>query len=174
MMKRAILILILICLCISAWAQCPTGSITLSTQAQIDSFAADYPGCTEIPGHVIIGSAVTSLGGLNQITSIGGLTINGNYALTDLTGLNNLTSVGDSYILIRGNTNLTSLIGLENVTSIDGNLLIFRNNNLTNLVGLDNLTTVGGVFTIGRYITAYPSVGMGATYLYQVLQDSKN
>lgn len=84
----------------SLFAQsCLPDGIEFTTQQEIDNFAANYPGCTEILGTVLIDGDysydITSLAGLNQITSIeGGLGIFTTSALVDLTGLNNLTHIG--------------------------------------------------------------------------------
>ena len=101
-MKKFYIILIVMIIVNGASAQsCLPEGITFTTQAQIDSFQTNYPGCTEIQGDVTIGgniggSNITNLNGLSVLTSIGGnLRIgygyNGNPFLTSLTGLNNLT-----------------------------------------------------------------------------------
>ena len=69
--------------------------------------------------------ALTSLEGLNRITSVGGyLNIQSNAALTSVEVLNSLTSVG-GYFEIVSNDGLTSLEGLNSLTSIGGNLAIY-------------------------------------------------
>ncbi len=147
---------------------CLPDGITFSTQQQIDDFATNYPGCTEIEGGVLIdGASITNLNGLAQLTSIGrGLHIWRNAALTSLSGLDNLTSIGGGLAIdrndgltslsgldnltsierlyIHDNAALTSLSGLENLTSIGVELWIYGNNALTSLSGLDNLTSIGG------------------------------
>ena len=144
-MKKAIIVLIFISLCISAWAQCPTGNITLSSQAQINSFAADYPGCTELIGSLRIeGSSITSLSALGQITTIGGdLTIRQSDALYSLSGLNNLTTIG-GYFYVRFNDNLQNFVGLNSLTSISEYMLVQYNSSLSSVNGLNNLTSIGG------------------------------
>ena len=133
-----------------ALAQCPTGGSSTSfyTQADIDEFAINYPNCTQL-GNVVIGylstpsSSITSLSGLSQITSIGGLLwIRNTLALTDLSGLNNLTSVGGD-LQIRDNDALVGLVGLENLTSVGGELYISGNDPLVDLAALGNLSFVG-------------------------------
>lgn len=49
------------------------GGITLTTQAEIDAFPINYPGCTEIETYLNIGPSndITNLDGLSQITFIG-------------------------------------------------------------------------------------------------------
>ena len=108
-------------------AQCPNQDITLTSQEEVDAFAANYPGCTELLEGLIIqedNTSITDLSGLSQVTLVNGdLKISFNYALT-------------------------SLSGLENITSIGGELRISRNDILPNLIGLDNVTTVGGLLDI--------------------------
>jgi hypothetical protein len=87
---------------VSGFAQnCLPGGITFTTQAAIDNFAADYPGCTTIDGFVVIEESVagniTDLSGLLQLQSIfGDLFIKNNTALVELNGLQNIQFVGDS------------------------------------------------------------------------------
>jgi uncharacterized protein (TIGR02145 family) len=126
---------------------CLSQGITFSAQAQIDSFQADYPGCTKILGDVKIhGSSwfdITNLNGLSVLTSLGGgMEISSNHALPGLTGLDNLTSVGGD-ISMTDNTGLVSLEALKNLTSITGDLKITQNS-MTNLEGLNNVTSISG------------------------------
>ena len=72
------------------------------------------------------------------MTSIGGdLSIHNNYSLTSLTGMDGLTSIGRD-LSIWSNT-LTNLTALNNLTSIGGNLFIEYNDALTSLTGLNNI-----------------------------------
>ena len=94
-------------------------------------------------------NTLTSLTGLDNLTSIGGgLIIENHYQLTNLTGLDNLTSVG--YIHIKSNHALTSLMALDKITSIGDYLLIQNNDDLYNLNGLDNVTYIGGDLIINH------------------------
>src|SRR5690606_16128662 len=93
--------------------QCPAGNVSLTSQEQIDTFATNYPNCTEVSGNLTIQGA------------------------NNLTPLSNLTSVG-GYLNIYNNLSLTSLNGLSNLTSVGGNLDIYDNLSLTNLDGLSN------------------------------------
>ena len=98
---------------------CLPEGITFSSQAQIDSFQTDYPGCVEIEGDVTIngGNSIINLNGLSALTSIGGsLEIYGNNALSILTGLEGLTSIGGD-LDISDNFALTSLTGLDNIAA---------------------------------------------------------
>jgi len=85
-------------------------------------------------------NALTSLTGLENLTSIGGnLKIDGNDALISLTGLDKLTSIGGD-LWIRFNDALSDLSGLDNVTSINkGDLKIVNNDFLISISGLENI-----------------------------------
>jgi len=116
---------------------CLPEGITFTTQVQIDNFQTDYPNCSEILGEVIIsGNEITSLNGLNVLTSISEyLSIENNNILTNLSGLENLTTIqGDLNIgnwnlwpAMYGNPSLISLDGLDNLAYIGGSLFISFN-----------------------------------------------
>jgi len=155
-------------------AQCPA-NIQFETQQQIDSFPANYPGCTAISGNLTIQESVSgnirNLDSLAHIISIGGdfwvqdndslvsltLTsidsigkkfwIKNNYALSNLS-LTSLTSVGD-YLHIDDNYSLTNVDGLNGLTSIGESLGFYNNTSLSSLAGLSNLTSIGGHLYIG-------------------------
>lgn len=153
---------------LKAQNSCISGTLTLSTQAQINSFATDYPGCNTILGNLIIrGTNISSLGGLSQLTDIEGyLQIDNNPILSNLNGLQNLNAVGNwlditnnttlfnlsglggldscGSLSIYSNPSLTSLTGLNDLQLIDGDLIIYSNEDLDNLDGLDNLQAVHG------------------------------
>src|SRR5690606_6408322 len=101
-------------------AQCPPGVVSLTSQAQIDAFATNYPNCTGVSGNLTIQGA----------------------SITDLTPLSNLTSVG-GYLYIYNNSNLNNLDGLSNLTSVGGYLHIRSNSSLNNLDGLSKLSSLG-------------------------------
>lgn len=121
---------------------CLPEGITFDTQAQIDNFQTNYPGCTEIEGYVTIGdhpSYISNLIGLNVLTSIGGsLVIHFNDSLPGLIGLDNLVSIGAD-LEIWGNREITDLEGLGNLTSIGGEFIVIHNKSLTSLAGLGNI-----------------------------------
>ena len=149
-MKKLLLLLVGLLLWFTGSSQpCLPLGITFSTQAQIDSFHANYPNCTQIEGDVTIsGANITNLNGLNGLTSIGGnLRICNDSVLPNLSGLGSLTSI--AYNLFVGyNPVLTSLTGLEAVTSIGGALEIYSNQALTSLTGLEAVTSIGGALEI--------------------------
>jgi len=102
---------------------------------------------THITGDLIItGSTLANLHGLENLTSVGGtLGIRENPNLTSLQGLNNLTSAGS--IGIYDNNNLSSLDGLNGLTTITGSFMLRDNDALTSL-GMDALARIG----VGLYI----------------------
>ena len=145
---------------------CLPYGITFETQNQIDSFQINYPGCTDIVGHLTIhGSDITNIIGLDVLTSVGGIWIQDS-VLINLTGLDNLKSIGNDglaiyeckiltslsalgnlnfiggYLVIVGNDALKSLTGLENLVSIGESIDICANNSLTSLTGLSNVTSI--------------------------------
>ena len=168
-MKHRILVLLPLILPFIVLSQPCPDSLYITSQAQIDSFQINYPGCTDIDGNVIIaGSNVTNLNGLGDLNSIGGdfkvqyqiylidlagleglTTIGGNFhivnsvALASLAELEALTSIGGSVHIVNNHA-ITSLEGLEWLVSISGDLWINSNNALTSLAALEGVTSIGG------------------------------
>lgn len=131
---------------------CPSGNITLSSQIQIDNFATDYPGCTQILGDLTIQESttfeITSLAGLNQISTINGtLKIADNDALINFNGFDNLISIGE-LLIIEDNDMLLSIAQLSNLCWLDNSLWVFNNSSLNSLSGLENLNLIGGYLWI--------------------------
>jgi len=128
---------------------CLPQGIAFTTQAQIDSFQINYPGCTQIEGDVVIqGFDISNLNGLNVLTSIGGgLHISGSMpSLPDLSGLNALTSIGGNFMI--NDLTIPDLSGLDALTTVAGDFLIIYMMGLESLTGLDALVSVGGDFEI--------------------------
>ena len=76
---------------------CIPGSLILSSQAEVDAFPANYPGCTIIEGNIAIKGTVQNLNGLSQITRINEtLLFSEEVVIQDFSGLNNLQYVGGS------------------------------------------------------------------------------
>ena len=115
------------------------GNLDINSNGSLQGIWGMYS-LTSIGGFLnITANPLTSLTGLNNLTSIGeGLSILDNDYLTSLRALNSLTSV-QGEMNIGGNDALFSLAGLENLTSIDGNLEIYSNNSITNVLSLDNI-----------------------------------
>lgn len=195
-------------ICLLTWLygaaqSCLPEGITFTSQAQLDAFPANYPGCTVIEGTVLIEESVsgdiTRLNGLAQVTAIGQyLEIRTNNALTDLQGLESITSIGGRLNIASNNT-LSSLTGLENLSSIGaslgissnhsldnldalaglhsipGDLSISLNEHLTGLRGLDSVASVGGHLIIRSNHLLKNLTGLGAvTSVGKVLQIDNN
>ena len=132
---------------------CLPQGITFITQSQIDSFPIIYPNCTEIEGHVTIGSAqplsnITNLLGLSSLTSFAGDLIIEYSPLQSLTGLDSVTYVGGIFVF-RDNDYALNLSGLNSLTWVGSNFIIESNDTLTSLAGLNALNYIGGDVTIG-------------------------
>lgn len=125
--------------------QCPPGNVTLTTQAQVNQFAIDYPNCTQINGYLTIGgNNITNVNALSNLTStVGSLDITANPLLTDISGLSNITSVGQE-LAIRNNAVLQSVASLSNINTVTGGLWVSGNPQLQSLNGLQNIHSVGG------------------------------
>ncbi|WP_460218239.1 T9SS type A sorting domain-containing protein [Psychroserpens sp. MEBiC05023] len=133
-----------------SFGQCPTNNITLSSQADVDAFATNYPGCTELDIDLSIsGNDITDLSPLSNIESIHSLRIENNPQLQNLSGLNSITHI-DGYnennlnpLFIGNNailTDISSLINMSNSNNMEG--VVVRDNpllqSLNGLQGFNN------------------------------------
>ncbi|RKD90661.1 T9SS type A sorting domain-containing protein [Mangrovibacterium diazotrophicum] len=117
-------------------------SLTLSSQAQVDTLSP-----FDVGSLIISGDDIDDLTPLNFLTSVRNLRISQNKALTSLSGLNNLHTVEEN-LVITENASLTRLTGLSNLTFIKDDLTIKGNPSLESLSGLDHIVDIGGSFTI--------------------------
>lgn len=126
----------------SARAQCPTGPLTLNSQAEVAAFP---PGCSTLPQSLRIqGEDIVDLGPLGHLQTIGGtLSIADNPRLVSLRGLQKLRAVRGS-LTIASNPLLSSLEGLSQLNSIGHYLDLNQNPKLTSLAGLEKLRTIAG------------------------------
>ena len=116
---------------------CTPDSITLSTQAEVDSFQTDHgPACDTIVSDLTVdGLSITDLTPLSGLTTgmfASRIKIQ-NTSITSLAGLSGLTSV--YWIEITGNNVLTSLTALSTLTNVGGPLFIQNNAVLANVNG---------------------------------------
>lgn len=139
---------ILFSVAFAALAQCPPGSVSLTTQAQVNAFAANYPNCHNLTGDIDIhGSDITSLAPLSGIQSVSGhLWVYLCPALPSLDGLGNIASVGA--LDVSYNSTLSDITALGSLVSIPGNLSVQSNPVLVSLAGLHHITTIGGYLAI--------------------------
>jgi hypothetical protein len=152
-------------------AQCPSGDITLNTQAEVDQFIIDYPNCTEMAGQLFIGvsagsSDIIDLNPLSNLTSVDFLAIWNNIKLTSLSPLSNLSQIGGQ-LSIQGNSQLTNIDGLNNITNVGGDLRIQLNQSLVNIDGLSNVKSVGRQLRISKN-DLLTSLGTGLSNLVNV------
>lgn len=159
-------------------AQCPEGDVILLSQAEVNSFVANYPNCTHITSDLrfgqfdqggfdinnvsgflnitkvdgvlgIFGTDLVSLNGLNNINEVGSLNIVGNNQLISISEMINITELSNGQLQIAINPQLASLNGLNNIQEIYGRLYISIDmNSLTSLSPLNSLTTVGGLVNL--------------------------
>ena len=148
---------------------CPSGDITLTTQAEVDNFATTYPACMILLGSLTIGPStnITNLNGLSGIIQVtNSLIISNNTMLTDISGISGLTSVGVTISIgnnpnlinidisnisgnitgefkIQNNAELTNLAAPLNLSSITNDLVIRENPKLATITGLENVTDIG-------------------------------
>lgn len=136
---------------IISYSQCPTTTITLSSQADVDAFTTNYPDCTELnidTSLTISGDDIVDLSPLSVITTIQFLNISDNLLLTDLDGLDSLTSftsISDpNGVGINNNASLEDISALSNLQ--DSNFFtqvsISNNSQLSSLNGLEGFSTV--------------------------------
>ncbi len=155
-MKKYIL-LFLVCLYypVSLQAQCTVaGNVTFHSQAEIDFFHLQHPGCNEITGNLRIEEntifSVTNLSGLSQLERIGGdLIIQNNSELVSLAGLDQVNFIGGR-LSILNNPELISIAGLHGLVSIEEDFRLINNESIINFSGIENLEEIGHYFTIEK------------------------
>jgi hypothetical protein len=135
-MKKLTLIIFVLFLCqITASSQPCPDSLYITSQAQIDSFQINYPGCTEIEGDVeISGDDIMNLYGLSVLTSIGGyIDIWENHALTSLTGLDNIEAASIDNLYITSNSSLSTceVQSICDYIANPGGTISFHDNNIS-------------------------------------------
>jgi hypothetical protein len=103
---------------------------------------------------------LSSLAGLEGITSVGVLSISYNPLIINLEGLSGLTAARG--LNAYGNLAMTSFQGLEGITMFPDGFSIGDNSALINFTGLDNITTVGGLFVVQNNEALENMVGLGS------------
>ena len=126
---------------------CLPDGITLSSQQEIDDFANQYPGCTEIEGELrIADNTISKLNGLSHLTTVGHLTILF-CSITNLEGLHSLEMI-HGRLRISYNDRLLSFEGMESLHYIAGSVNISDNEELLNFEGFPAIDSINGHFTI--------------------------
>jgi hypothetical protein len=104
-------------------------------------------GCTTVAGCVFLQDTnLTTLEGLNAVTSIRCFIIQRNNALTSLEGLENLVSMGGQ-LDITDNPVLSSLATLRSLITV-GSFLSITNNPALSTLGLEGLISIGSWLAI--------------------------
>lgn len=147
-----------------AQVTCLPDGITFRSQAELNDFPTQYPGCTAVLGSVrfVSGSGLTDLLPFAQVARVDGdLVVDDNIRISSLAGLENVSEVGGS-LLVSRNMALTSLEGLAGLTRVGGDLEISALARVADLQGLDALTYVGGNFALNHCATVGSLQGLGA------------
>jgi len=135
------------CFTSTTWAtNCSQETITLNTQAQVDSFQNDFGDggtCDTVTGSLVIsGADISNLDALSDLTAVGqDLDIQENDVLVNIDSLSKLTGLGNDLFI--GSNGLLTHIGLSNLVSVSADVRILGNPLLTDLDELGNLISVG-------------------------------
>lgn len=137
------------------------GNVTFTTQAQLNAWSSCYQG---IQGNLTIsGAGINNLGPLANIEFVTG-SVSIQYTLvTSMNGLNSLTSVGQN-LIISYNQQLTTLAGLNNLANVGMNLLVLFNTKLSDCCAIQDLVNevngknVGGLINIAGNKTGCESI----------------
>jgi hypothetical protein len=138
-----------------------TNFIILSHQHSVDSLVDAFKGRSgiNIDGVLSIGDGypndITDISGLKFLIRVNEFHIR-NTKLTSLSGLENVTSVNNIFIYY--NAQLLSLDGLKNLKSSDGSVEIVNNDALTSTSGLMSLEKVGLAINLNDKSFASPGL----------------
>ena len=152
MKKITLLLIILIAIQNNSFAQCELLNISINSQADVNNFAINYPGCTTINSLGITATEISNLNGLSQLTTIiENLIIVASensdpelpdYPLSNISGLNNITTVGGG-IYLSNFPNLTTTNIFNGLTQA-GFISISQLTPLT-ITGFNNLLSTGEI-----------------------------
>lgn len=124
------------------YSQCNNIIAELTSQADIDQFSTNYPGCDTLYRIHVKGADITNLHGLLGIKTLRDeLRIEYCPLLTDLRGLDSIRAM--NAFISYNNESLESLSGLDSLTFVPDLFAIAVNNKLKHLEGLGQLETVG-------------------------------
>jgi hypothetical protein len=133
------------------FSQCPTLPVELLSQADVNAFPVNYPGCSNLPDGIdlkIMGADIVDLTPLLGLSSSNGIIeIRNCPILTSLNGLQNIHRIGNDILdgfILRDLPMLTDISALNSVDSIHGEFTIRTCASLVNLNGLNNLKYVNG------------------------------
>ena len=96
MPKLLLLVLLLIPASLLYSQNCIPSVIIFTTQAQVDGFPSNHPGCTIIDGNLgITGNDITNLDSLSQLNHIDGSVQISAGSLSSIEGLSNVIKIGE-------------------------------------------------------------------------------
>jgi hypothetical protein len=135
---QKILVIIYVLININLYSQCPTSNLTLTSQAQVNSFSTSYPSCTNLTYRISIqGSDIIDLSPLSNITELQELIIL-NTSIVHFNSFPNLIKA--TSILIAQNTLLESISGFDKVPSVG--LAVQSNPKLASIGGFSNVNEI--------------------------------
>ncbi|CAL2107137.1 exported hypothetical protein [Tenacibaculum sp. 190524A02b] len=125
------------------------GGVTLTTQAEVDSYTSSIGTCGIIEGDITINGTVTDLSGFSNVHTIyGNLYLEGNI-VDDLSGFNALTTIGGSFTL-KNMTNTTSITAFSNITSLEGSFEVNNLDQLTEISILNQISSISNITITGN------------------------
>lgn len=144
-------------------SSCPTGNVTITTQAQLNALA----GCTAINGNLQInGSGITDFTSVNNITTVTGelsisnISTNLNNVFPNLTSAGAIAIINNSFTTFNGFNSLTGNLNYINISS-NNNLISFSGfNTFSGTTGLDirenpNLSTMNALGSVTQISNFY-------------------
>ena len=152
-MKTKLLVFSLCCFAAPLFSQCPSTPIILESQADVDNFSSNYPGCTMLLEELRVdgnANVITNLNGLSGITNAQKILLLSTQ-IVDFNGLHNLETV--SRLAVWGNNLIDDLEGLSALQSI-GTLELYVNNGLLNLSGAPNLQALESINMFNNHALA--------------------
>ena len=125
------------------------GGVTLTTQAEVDSYTSSIGTCGIIEGDITINGTVTDLSGFSNVHTIyGNLYLEGNI-VDDLSGFNALTTIGGNFTL-KNMTNTTSITAFSNITSLSGSFEVNNLDQLTEISILNQISSISNIMITGN------------------------
>lgn len=145
----------------AAAQSCEETSVTLTSQADVDSFP--QRGCRTLCSLSIRGNDITNLDSLYVLDRVGSLAISFCPVLANINGLSSITRLESSCssmgLSISSNNMLTNLDGLSSLTKVTGSIEISSNTMLWDISGLSGLDSIGTTNEHRLEITSNASLG---------------
>lgn len=146
--KISLLLTLLVLTTLISLAQCPTGNITIKTQAELNQLFASYPNCHKIQKSITFsntaGNPLTDFSPMLKIdTILGDLVINVKNTPT-MSGLSNIKYIGGDLSFL-STDQLTKIPDFDSLKEVGLNIEIQNNPKLKSISGFNNLKKVGTV-----------------------------